>query len=285
MRDFYQGRGEELRDMLHRDGIEYAISMGRRAPMHRMHVDCLHEIMNAGLMPVIGIGSTNAATSPLYDPLKNPLTESEQREQLRRVIYRYFPQKADAMMQLIFAQEDLGHAEKWSKSMAQTMREKGVFDKCALHFRAKENDTQNQDKNIRALSDYTKILAEHGIPSWGSYNLHSGDDNIHASDMRKWNLNHLSGNQESLFAEPEYIIGLAKSARQSCPSLEALENARIPVTMLDLSLNRLRVEAGTPTHEIIEAASAKDGLSLATLTLATAAALEKLQQHSISKTL
>lgn len=283
MQDFYQGRGENLSDMFHRDGIAYAISMGRRAPMHRMHVDCLHEIVNAGLIPVIGIGSTNGATSPLYNPINNPLNEREQREQLRRLIHREFPQQADTMLDLIFSQEDLGHAEKWSKAIAQTMRNKGIFGSCVLHFRAKENDTQPNAKNIRALSDYTKILAEHGIPSWGSYNINSDDDAIHASDMRKWDLNRLSDEQKALFAEPDYVINLANAARDNNPAREFLEKARIPVTMQDLSLERLRVEAGISIQEIIEQATTTEGLSLATLTPAITTVLEQLQKYSISK--
>lgn len=283
MRDFYQGRGEDLRDAFHRDGIQYAISMGRRAPMHRMHVDCLHEIVDAGMIPVIGIGSTNGASSPLFDPLKNPLTEAEQREQLRHVVVREFPPQADAIMALLFAQEDLGHAEKWSQSMARTMQEKGVFGSCVLHFRAKENDTQSQNANIRALSGYTRILAEHGIPAWGSYNMHPEDDNIHASDMRKWNLNRLTRDQDSQFADPHYIINLANAARKRNPLRDAFERTNIPVTMLDLTLERMRAEAGISIKEIVELAMAKGELSLATLTQATATALEKLQKHLISK--
>lgn len=283
MRDFYQGRGEDLSDVFHRDGIRYAISMGRRAPMHRMHVDCLHEIVNAGLMPVIGIGSTNGATSPLYDPLKNPLTEEQQREQLRRVVCREFPQEAEAILPLIFSQEDLGHAEKWSKNIAQMMQNKGFFGRCVLHFRAKESDFEVKNNNIRALSGYTKILAEHGVPSWGSHNIHPDDDNIHASDMRKWDLNRLSDDQRALFAAPDYIVSLANAARKRNPMNAIIEEAGIPVTMLDLSLERMRMEAGTSIREIMELATAEGRLSLATLTLATSTVLEKLQKYSISK--
>lgn len=257
--------------------------MGRRAPMHRMHIDCLHEIVNAGLMPVIGIGSTNGMTSPLYDPLKNPLTEEEQREQLRRVVYREFPREAEIIVPLIFSQEDLDHAEKWSKSIAQMAQNKGVFGRCVLHFRAKESDFQTQSTNIRALRGYTRILAEHGVPSWGSYNTNPDDDNIHASDMRKWDLNRLNRDQKSCFADPDYIIDLANDARKRNPMNAVIEGAGIPVTMLDLSLERMRVEAGMPIHEIIEQAMAKGELSLMALSSAAATALERLQKQFIPK--
>lgn len=281
MRDFYQGRGKDLSDIFHRDGIKYAISMGRRAPMHRMHIDCLHEIVDAGLVPVIGIGSTNGASSPLYDPLKNPLTEEQQREQLGSVVYREFPQEAEAILPLIFSQEDINHAEKWSKSIAQIMQDKGVFGRCVLHFRAKESDFEAKNNNIRALSGYTRILAEHGVPSWGSHNIHPHDDNIHASDMRKWDLNRLRDDQRALFAAPDYIVDLANAARKRNPMKAVIEEAGIPVTMLDLSLERMRMEAGISMREII--GQTEEKLSLSTLSLAVATALENLQKQLIPK--
>src|SRR5262249_15158487 len=67
-------------------GIRYGVSIGRRAPMHRMHVDCLREIQEAGLKPIFFIGSTNDAKSPLYDPIRNPLTLEQQRVQLRLAV-------------------------------------------------------------------------------------------------------------------------------------------------------------------------------------------------------
>ena len=80
----YHGSADALKDALKKDGIEYGISIGRRAPMHRMHVDCIHEIAEAGLKPVIFIGSTNTADSAYFNPVSNPLTLEQQKEQLKR---------------------------------------------------------------------------------------------------------------------------------------------------------------------------------------------------------
>ena len=37
-------------------GFEYGLSIGRRAPLHKMHIDCILEIARAGLKPVSVIG-------------------------------------------------------------------------------------------------------------------------------------------------------------------------------------------------------------------------------------
>ena len=52
---------EELSDKLKADGVQYAVTIGRRSPMHEVHLDCIQEIADAGLTPVVVVGSTNGS--------------------------------------------------------------------------------------------------------------------------------------------------------------------------------------------------------------------------------
>ena len=80
---------------------------------------------------------------------------------------------------------------------------------------------------------------------------------------------------------PDYIVDLANAARKRNPMKAVIEEAGIPVTMLDLSLERMRMEAGISMREII--GQIEEKLSLSTLSLAVATALENLQKQLIPK--
>src|SRR5687767_13869354 len=119
----YIGRASELGTQLSDDGLEYALSIGRRAPMHQGHVFCLRDILQAGLLPVIGIGSANFPGNPHYDPIKNPLTPQQQKEQLKIVVQKEFPNERDAIEHLIFVLEDVGDNAAWGQNVIAELSE------------------------------------------------------------------------------------------------------------------------------------------------------------------
>jgi NH3-dependent NAD+ synthetase len=262
MQESLRGNANNVKGDLATRGIRYGISIGRRAPMHRVHVDCLREIKEAGLEPVMFIGSANNADSPLFDPIRNPLTLEQQKEQLRRAVPDLYDDSR------ILSMPDLGHPEKWFDQFF-TMIQRGDFaGKSVVHYRSKTSDTLQEDSKIRALSSYAKGFAERGMGAWESFNIHPDDDKMNATDLRKLDLEHLSPSQRALFAAPDYITAIAKNARESNPDKALLEQAGIPITMLDLSLERLHREAALSTAGIINEAKKSGAVTADTLSAA-----------------
>jgi len=267
MQQTFGGSTEKVKEELAAAQVQYGLSIGRRAPMHRMHTDCLREITEAGLTPVVAIGSVNGATSPHYDPLKNPLTLAQQKAQLKLAM----PQ-LDVEKQVVTL-DDLGNYDKWCDQLTAMVARSGMAGKTAVHFRSKAADAGITGA-IKPLSAYSKGFTERGLAVWESFNRDPADDLINASDLRKLDLENLTQEQRALFAAPDYIVGLAKDARANNPDRAMLDEHHIPLTMLDLSLERLHKEAGISTAAI--AARAEGPLTLASLTAATAAAISNM---------
>jgi hypothetical protein len=82
-------------------------------------------------------------------------------------------------------------------------------------------------------------------------------EELSASAMREWDLNDLSEDKYNALAAPDYIIGIANNARRNNPDGALLDQAGIPVTMLDLSLERLEQEAEISTREVMEKAGSE----------------------------
>lgn len=226
-------------------------------------------------MPVFGIGSANDKTNPHYDPLKNPLTPAQQYEQLRIVVEKEFPEHGPRILDLAFALEDVGHDVKWSQSVADILHEKDMLGKCAMHFRPKVTDNVTSE-SIQPLQYYKGLFARNGIPVWesSSINPETGElEEMSATEMRDWDLNQLTEDQYNALAAPDYIIALANAARGNNPDRELLDNAGIPVTMLDLSLERLYREADIPTLEIVAQAELQEEITVNTLRDAVSEAL------------
>lgn len=295
----YKGQAHELGTELKDNGIEYAFSIGRRAPMHQGHVFCLRDILEAGLLPITGIGSANMPGNTNYDPIKNPLTPAQQKEQLAVVARNEFPGQSDAIMRLVFEVEDVGNSAHWSQNVIAALHEKvrqelassptsealpeeEILQKCAMHFCPKEVDNQAQEK-IKPLSNYTSFFEEAGISIWQSNAIsmsHSDSEEISASAMRDWDLNTLSDDQYNALAAPDYIIALANAARRNNPDGELLDVAGIPVTMLDLSLERLHQEAEVSTLEVMEKAGIQGEITLGTLREAANEALAEFKDRN-----
>lgn len=246
MQGAFHGNSEIVRDDLKRDGLEYAVSIGRRAPMHRIHLECLQEIADAGLMPVVFIGSTNGADSAWFDPVKNPLTLEQQKDQLKYALPHLYDEGR------ILTLADVGDQEKWFAGFFAMFDGTPFKDKSVVHYRSKAADAKDANAAIRPLSAYMEGFGKRGLPAWESYNRDPADDNINATEIRSFDLDNLTPDQRALMATPDYIIELARAARDANPDKELLKD--IPLTIFDLTLERMWKEAGISTAQVMNAA-------------------------------
>ena len=260
----FQGDADELVNEITENGYEYAIPPGRRAPMHRMHVECVFDILRAGLKPVLAIGSVNGPESKLWNPVKNPLTVEQQKEQFRRALPGVDYNKA-----MILELEDTPDDKTWIENFHKKVKELGIDNKAVVYFRAKSADAATSgDANTKPLAAYTQSFVDEGMAVWQSFNSNPGDDNISASAIRTFDLNNLTPDQRRIIGAPNYIIELARDARNSNPDKALLEANDVPLTVLDLSLERMRKEAGISTAAVIEAARIDGPITVESLALA-----------------
>lgn len=275
MTDAFQGGAEQVKDKLAADGIKYGISIGRRAPMHKMHVDCLREIQEAGLTPVVFIGSTNSGDSPLFDPIRNPLTLEQQKQQLKLAVPDLYDEKH------ILTLPDQGDPERWFDQFFAMTKGTDLENQSVAHYRSKASDAPQAGGKIRPLSSYMNGFITRGLPSWESFNRDANQDDINASDLRILDLEHLSPVEREIFAAPDYIIQIASQARANNPDKHLLNDAGVPLTLLDLSLDRLRKEAGITTAAVIEKIqSERQPISIESITQAAGSILKQKQQPS-----
>jgi ribose-phosphate pyrophosphokinase len=260
----FQGDADELVNEMTDNGFEYAIPPGRRAPMHRMHVECVFDILRAGLKPVLAIGSVNGPESPLWNPVKNPLTVEQQKEQFKRAL-----PGVDYNQTMILELEDTEDDKAWIQNFHKKLKELGIDDKSVVYFRSKSADAATAaDANTKPLGAYTQAFVDEGMAVWQSYNTNPADDNISASAIRSFDLNNLTAQQRRLIGARDYIVKLAREARDSNPDRALLEAHDIPLTVLDLSLDRMRKEAGISTAAVIEAALIDGPVTATSLALA-----------------
>jgi NAD+ synthase (glutamine-hydrolysing) len=256
MHSFFSGNAEKISDDLKKAGVKYAVELGRRAPMHRVHVECLKEIIEAGLTPVVIIGSANGADSALFDPVRNPLTEEQQKEQIRQVLGDAYDEK------YIIALDDTGDAELWYENLFSALQSRGVDGDAVIHYRSKVADAKNADAQIKPLSHYMTGFAERGLTPWESFNTDPADDFVNASDIRLLDLEKLTPAQAALMSAPDYICTLARRARSENPDAALLSG--LPLTVFDLTLDRLRREAGITTADVVHAAGELSVAALST---------------------
>ncbi|MFM9890249.1 MAG: inositol monophosphatase family protein [Rickettsiales bacterium] len=243
---FYQPMaGEDAAAQLAANDIKYGICIGRRQPMHIMHLDCIQEIVESGLKPVIVIGSANTADDSIFDPLDNPLTEAQQREQLRIAMAA-----AGISDYKLLALKDVGSPEFWVGSLSKLLHDNGISSRQSVsHFRTKSTD---RDKGgIVPLKDTQEMSLHYGISLWQSHNRHASQDEFSATPFRSMALD-APENQKALretLVAPGYIRGIASAARADNPDMALLKD--VPVTMLDLTLQRLRLERHLSTAELL----------------------------------
>lgn len=254
MQGAFHGHAEDVKEGLAKARLEYGVSIGRRAPMHRIHAEAISEIAEAGLKPVIFIGSTNGADSPWFDPLRNPLTLAQQKEQLKSALPQHYDESR------ILTLPDVGNQEKWLNGFFDMFDGTPFKDKSVMHYRTKAADKKDANGAIRPLSQYMEGFGKRGLPAWESYNRDPADDNINATEIRSFDLNNLTPDQRALMAAPDYIISLAQAARDANPDKALLEN--LPLTVFDLTLDRLRKEANITTAQVFGAAATGDLKSL-----------------------
>lgn len=176
------------------DGIRYGVSVGRRQPMHRVHLDCLKEILAHGLKLICVHGSENPPGSPFHDPANNPLTLPQRIEQVERVL------PGEGIIHLSLA--DRGDVEKWSDDLVALLGDK--LPHCVFHYRKKHTDAM-ADGAIRPLSQTVDALMKRGLAVWESENPRAADDAVHSAYLRTLDWQRLTPEQAALFADPEFI--------------------------------------------------------------------------------
>lgn len=268
----FDGRLDEaLKAQLAKAGIAYGLSIGRRAPLHKMHLDCILEIAAAGLTPVVVIGSSNAAGDPLYDPLKNPLTVEEQLVQLKAALPPGLYEKC-----LVLTLPDRLEDADWMQSLKGLLQDHDLAGRTVMHFRAKAADAAAPaDGRARPLSQYRQDLMAMGLSVWQSYNGDAADDLINASDLRGLDVERIPADRQAQFAALNTYADAVRRARLQNPDGALLEAAGVPKTALDLTLTRLAREAGVATAELLEKAKTAGSVSHAAL---LSAAKDKIDQ-------
>lgn len=267
MKHIFNGRAEKIAKDITDKGHRYGVSLGRRAPMHKMHVDCIREIMDAGMEPVIMIGSVNGPESPMYDPVRNPLTPEQQEAQIAIAL-----PKGAAYRTLRL--NDHPDDAVWVQGLVDVLKENGIQESAVMHFRSKAADEVKDAAKVTPLNQFTQSFIENDLSVWQSYNADFRNDDICASAIRNFDLENLTPEQRDLIAAPEYIIDLARKARFENPDGRILDANNIPVTMLDLSFDRMRKEAGITTSSIFYPLWEKGALSLGALQEAAAEAVK-----------
>ena len=131
----------------------------------------------------------------------------------------------------------------WHSLLLDVVRKHGYEAKdCAIYFRAKSADAKTLATAgaIKPMSSYVTSLLEDGFSVWESYNRERSMDSISASDLRVLDVEKQRAILEANVPEAEYVIDLVKRSRAANPQQELL--SEIPLTMLDLALERLRAE-------------------------------------------
>lgn len=241
----FNGAADKAAAQLKAAGVTHAVSLGRRAPMHRMHVDCIKDIIAAGLVPVVVIGSVNGADSVLFDPVRNPLTAAQQKLQIALAL------GDDAHRMVVRVLPDHTDDAAWMKNLRALSDAVAPAGKTAMHFRAKAADKAQLQTRQKPLAAYMEAFADAGYAVWESFNRDPADDAICASEIRTWDFARLNGAQRDTLAAADYVVHLASAARRDNPHRALLEATGIATGMMDLTLDRLRREAGIDTKTVL----------------------------------
>lgn len=236
---------ESLKNELEKLQIKFALSIGRRQPMHIAHLDCLREISMYRLHPIIIIGSANQPTNKFFDPFKNPLTIKQQKIQLEVAL-----QKIKVEKFTIFEIEDNESSEIWLNSIIESLKKIGIKpDETVMHYRTKNENIDNKTL-IKPLSSYEKLFQTNSIAVWESYNKSKLYDKLNSTYFRTFNIESAAFlDEKSNLVAPEYISEQIFQARSANPDKNKLYN--LPLTMLDLSLIRLLREKNIKTSSLL----------------------------------
>jgi NH3-dependent NAD+ synthetase/predicted amidohydrolase len=285
-------------------GMKYALLVGRRQPLHQGHLHTIRKNREAGFIPLIIIGSSNTAfktngfCDTLFDPIRNPLTPTQQREQIRLAL----PDYREGVDYLMVEYPDLGHNERWCRGLVDLLqggiaihqRYPNLLGETFFHFIGKPEDAIKKDSlpchtraggypvsqekldsrlcGNDALENsltfaWEEVFAALGLADFVDEPHPDIALSLSSTLLRQLDVNHLSAAEHAAFATPDFIRDLANQARADNPSHTLLDAAQIPITLLDASLMRLHLEKNLSTAQIL-AALALDGepLTLSTLT-------------------
>jgi hypothetical protein len=214
--------------------IKYILSIGKRQPMHIGHKKSLERILAINNIRLIYvIGSVNTVKDPLFDPFTNPLNLSQQIEQFKIA----FPENEAIFLPIL----DVKDMSEWGPSIISSLAELNIKPQdCAIHFIGKPED-RLKTANSFYLPNGEEIILEPRrwlIEAIGYYDIAIWFDdeievdlNISARNLREIDL---ESEQKSAFATPDYLLKIAKEARDQLSSG--------PITLRDLSLKRIKSE-------------------------------------------
>lgn len=246
---------------LQEDGIKYGIFVNRGQPLLLTHVGCIKQISKNGLKPIIVIGSTNQADE-FFDPVNNPLTFEQRVEQLQMALAAY-----QIVNYKILELPDVGNGEKWVKSVGEMLDREGMArNQCVFSYFQKENDgVKAGGVGVPPLAQFTEALkinvALHILRLRNDEEINKilggKADDVSASKFRKMDLSEETEEQRATVVTLDFIRALAFRARKENPSGSRLNQLKIPVTMLDLTLDRLRKETTIETESLLNKALSK----------------------------
>ncbi len=224
--------------------IKYILSIGKRQPMHIEHKKSLERILSIeGRKLIYVIGSANLGGDPLFNPFINPLTVKQQKEQFEVT----FPNKEVIFLPII----DVADMSKWGPSIIGSLRELNIQpEECAMYFIGKQEDKLKEPTSFK-LPNQEEVTLSPGqwlVEAMGYYGFAIWMDreaqvdlSISARNLRNLDLENLSDSQKVLLAAPDYLLKIAKEARENNPDKNDLKDKKI--TLEDLSLERLRLES------------------------------------------
>lgn len=217
--------------------IKYILSIGKRQPMHIGHKKSLERILNIPNTKLIYvIGSVNKGGDPLFDPFVNPLTLEQQIEQFNRAL----PNNDVIFLPIL----DVADMSKWGPSIISSLEELNIKpNECVIHFIGKPEDRLKEASSF-FLPTGEQIILEAGrwlIEAITYYNIAIWFDkeievnlNLSARNLRNIDLNSA---ENALLATPDYLLEIASKAHD--------KNSKDPITLRDLSLQRIKIETSS----------------------------------------
>jgi hypothetical protein len=231
---------------------KYALIVHRFQPFSERHLEQVEEAKARGLVPVIVVRSQNNHEHPAYDPIKTPLTLEQQVEDIKRTV----PPSSGTV---IIPMADLGAKQSWSKALLDKLDDTTFLKKCGLDTphgirsetmlmtRPEQHSNDQGETFLLAMPKVAKQLADEGLPT-----LEYNHEPVHVSAWRSAQLGvDLSADSNLPFCNKDYVLELAQKARAANPDRALLEQHNIPISLFDLTLDRVSKEAGIRTRQII----------------------------------
>ncbi|MFT7086700.1 MAG: nicotinamide mononucleotide adenylyltransferase [Rickettsiales bacterium] len=235
---------------------KFVILIGRRQPFHLGHFDCVKNVLKAGGIPLIFIGSSNDISNKNYNPLDNPLNLNQSIEQLEFIMRDRLGLVKNQYK--IISISDFNSSESWSKKLVSLLNENfpnEKMDRFLFHFFPKPEEnkkiTPDSFEVIKNLSAYVSKFQAHGIEPI-IFDGTAQNRNLSSTKYRQIDLR--TSNEVDLDNVPYLtrIIELAENARRNSNFSEVFVANQIPLTMLDLTLDRLKNELDIDLDNILK---------------------------------